>query len=165
MTFTWVSHDFHHHLPQPLPAQMGTPSCALTFFKRGCPMTLVSHDFPRVGQFRCAIVKGQQRTPVGGQLGQALVLLVGERRVQHLLQRLDLARQAAVLAVDEHGYEADIKLLGNHIQIGDARSARNYFSAGCDEGVAGVGDCGCVAACEFDGCSFAMPLKLFVKSA
>jgi hypothetical protein len=31
------------------------------------------------------------------------MLFVGERRVQHFLQRLDLARQAAVLAVDEHG--------------------------------------------------------------
>lgn len=99
------------------------------------------------------------------QLDQTQVLLVGELHVQHPLQRLDLARQAAVLAVDEHGDEAGIKSLDNHIQISVARSARNYFSAGCDEGVAGVGDCGCVAACEFDGCSFAMPLKLFVKSA
>ena len=31
------------------------------------------------------------------------MLLVGERRAQHSRQRLDLARQAAVLAVDEHG--------------------------------------------------------------
>ncbi len=53
--------------------------------------------------FRGAVVKGQQRTPVGGQLDQALMLFVRERRVQHFLQRLDLARQAAVLAVDEHG--------------------------------------------------------------
>ena len=65
---------------------------------------------------------------------------------------------AEVLAI------ADV-LENNHLQISVACSARNYFSAGCDEGVAGVGDCGCVAACEFDGCSFAMPLKLFVKSA
>ena len=31
------------------------------------------------------------------------MLFVGERRMQHPLQRLDLARQAAVLTVDEHG--------------------------------------------------------------
>jgi hypothetical protein len=35
---------------------------------------------------------------------------VRERRVQHLLQRLDLARQAAVLAVDEHGDQGGIWL-------------------------------------------------------
>ena len=37
------------------------------------------------------------------------MLFVGERRVQHPLQRLDLARQAAVLAVDEHGDQGWIK--------------------------------------------------------
>ena len=38
------------------------------------------------------------------------MLLVGERRVQRFLQRLDLARQAAVLAVDEHGDQGGIWL-------------------------------------------------------
>ena len=38
------------------------------------------------------------------------MLFVGERRVQHPLQRLDLARQAAVLAVDEHGDQGGIWL-------------------------------------------------------
>ena len=38
------------------------------------------------------------------------MLFVGERHVQHLLQRLDLARQAAVLAVDEHGDQDGIWL-------------------------------------------------------
>ena len=37
-------------------------------------------------------------------------LLVGERRVQRFLQRLDLARQAAVLAGDEHGDQGGIWL-------------------------------------------------------
>ena len=40
------------------------------------------------------------------------MLFVGERRVQHLLQRLDLARQAAVLAVDKHGDQGGIWLTG-----------------------------------------------------
>ena len=62
---------------------------------------------------RGAVVKGQQCTPVGSQLDQALVFLVGERRVQHLLKRLDLARQAAVLAVDEHGDQGGIWLCDN----------------------------------------------------
>lgn len=46
----------------------------------------------------------------GGQLDQSLVLFVRERRVQHFLQRLDLARQATVLAVDEHGDQGRIWL-------------------------------------------------------
>ena len=70
-----------------------------------CTLQLVRSDerFKCVGQLRCAVIEGQQRTPVDGQLDQALVLLVGVRPEQHFLQRLDLARQAAVLAVDEHG--------------------------------------------------------------
>ena len=38
------------------------------------------------------------------------MLFVRERRVQHPLQRLDLARQSAVLAVDEHGDQGGIWL-------------------------------------------------------
>ena len=38
------------------------------------------------------------------------MLFVGERRVQHFLQRLNLARQAAVLAVDQDGDEGGIWL-------------------------------------------------------
>ena len=66
------------------------------------------------------VVKGQQRTPVGGQLDQALMLLVGERRVQRFLQRLDLARQAAVLAVDEHGDQG-------WIWLGDGENSLSFL--------------------------------------
>lgn len=38
------------------------------------------------------------------------MFLVGKRRAQHLLQRLDLVRQAAVLSVDEHGDQGGIWL-------------------------------------------------------
>ena len=64
----------------------------------------------RVGELRRAVIKCQQRTPVGRELNQALMLFVGERRVQHFLQRLNLARQAAVLAVDQDGDEGGIWL-------------------------------------------------------
>ena len=48
------------------------------------------------------------------------MLFVGERRVQHPLQRLDLARQSAVLAVDEQGDQG-------WIWLGDSDRSLNIF--------------------------------------